>query len=176
MPDASTAPTLSASQDKPCCPQFNRQAWRDRTLQFKDKLFLKARVRSVHYAPQDMEEVYARTLAAIDAAGAAPSEGRMVLSEDATPEQSHHYFAVSRPVPNCEMVTMTGQFRTRVVEGEYSETPNWLAAFRGDLMREGFNPNQIYCWYTTCPRCAARYGSNPVVLFAARIGGRIEPA
>jgi len=166
-------PTYDAS-DNPtgCCPRFKPEGWDDQELHFRDKLFVRATTKSEHYVPIDMGPVFQSTFAAIEEAGAYDDRDFIVLSRDISPSEAEHYFAVSKAVPEREMVRWSGDYLTKVFEGPFQDLPKWeeevLAAVRSRRRDMGKN----YYFYTTCPKCAEVYGKNYVVAVAELLDGR----
>ncbi len=153
--DASDNPTS-------CCPRFNPAGWSDRQLHFKDKLFVRAKTRSVMHVPVNMGRVFARTMQAIDNAGAQDLEQAIVLSHELSPWRAEHLFAVTNDVPGQEMVRLSGHFRTKVFEGSYSNVRHWCKELT-QLVDEADGQPDTFFFYTTCPKCAQAYGKNYVV-------------
>lgn len=146
-----------------CCPRFAPDAWDEQTLHFRGKPFVRAVTHSKNYVPVDMALVFAATFGAIEAAGAADPRHALVLSRDISPDETEHLFAVTRHVPGAEMVRLDGDFRTRVFEGSYADTPLWEDSMATGLADEGLMPDPLYFFFTTCPQCAETYGKNYVV-------------
>lgn len=149
-----------------CCPRFDPQVWEDRLLHWRDKVFVRATTRSLFHIPLDMGPVFRRTYAAIEAAGAQPKDGFAVLSRDLSPWSAEHLFAVGAPVPDLESVRLSGTFRTKVFEGPYARAPQWIEETKDWLADKGERAEEIYFFYTTCPKCAKSYGRNYVVAVA----------
>jgi hypothetical protein len=146
-----------------CCPRFHPEGWDRQDLHFRDKLFVKARTRSIFHIPINMGAVYSRTQAAIDKAGAMDKQQFIVLSRDISPWTAEHYFAVKREVPGVEMARLSGDYMTRVFEGPYRDAPRWMMETRKYVEGLGKKFKQTYFFYTTCPRCSRAYGKNYVV-------------
>jgi hypothetical protein len=146
-----------------CCPRFDPRGWDGEELHFSDKLFVRAVTRSLFHIPINMGAVFARTFAAIDKAGARSDSGFIVLSRDLSPWTSEHYFAVTHEVPGLEMQRLSGDFLTKVFEGPYSRVPAWMKELASLIARRGSEIGRTFFFYTTCPRCAKRYGKNYVV-------------
>jgi hypothetical protein len=153
------------SSDNPtnCCPRFNPEGWDDCELHFKDKLFLKAETKSVLHVPIGIGRVFTSTFADIERAGAYGEDDFIVLSHDESPWKGEHYFAVSRDVPNHEMVRISGDFISKVFEGPYKDVPGWEKEMKSLARSRGRAPKKTYFFYTTCPKCAKLYGKNYVV-------------
>ncbi|WGH78126.1 hydrolase [Jannaschia ovalis] len=146
-----------------CCPRFDPTDWDGRTLVFEDKPFLRATTRSVMHIPVDMGRVFSRVQAKIEAEDAYDPDDYIVLSRDLSPWKGEHLFAVPRPVPGEEMVTLTGRYLTRVFEGPYRNAPHWIETLRDIAKAKGATRDETWVFYTTCPKCARAYGRNYVV-------------
>ena len=149
-----------------CCPKFNPQGWDEQELHFKDKLFVKAKTRSIFHIPLNMRTVYPKTLTAIEKAKALSEDNFIVLSYDPSAWTGEHYFSVSKDVPGQEMVRLTGDYLTKVFEGPYKNAPAWEKEMQTFVRQKGKQPKKTYFFYTTCPRCAKYYGKNYVVAVA----------
>ena len=146
-----------------CCPRFNPDGWDGQDLHFKDRLFVRAKTKSLMHIPINMGSVFKRTFEAIDAADAQNLEQSLVLSRDLSPWSAEHYFAVTKDVPGQDMTPMTGEFKTTVFEGPYKDAPKWAQSMRDQLKAQGQAAESVYFFYTTCPKCAKAYGKNYVV-------------
>ena len=165
-------PAYDAS-DNPtgCCPRFNPEGWDDRELHFEDKLFVKAKTKSVGHVPTDMGPVFERTFAAIEQAGALDENDLIVLSRDVSSSEAEHFFSVSKLVPKETMERLSGDYVTKVFEGAYENAPQWERHVVTELQLRGLQAGKVFFFYTTCPKCAEVYGKNYVVLVAETKGG-----
>ena len=148
-----------------CCPRFNPEPWQEKEIIFKDKLFLKDSVRSFMHIPLNFGGVMKKNMAKIEAAGAIMAEP-LVLSDEKSMWKSDIYIAVNKEVPDAEVVRLSGIFLTKVFEGSYSNTPKWVKAMQEFVNSRGKEMNNLYFFYTTCPKCARIYGENYTVLLA----------
>ena len=146
-----------------CCPRFNPEGWDEQELHFKDKLFVRARTRSLFHIPLNMGTVYPKTFKAIEDAGAIDMNDIIVLSNDPSPWTGEHYFAASKNVPGQEMVRLSGDYLTRVFEGPFKNVPEWEKEMVSLVESRGRKVKKMYYFYTTCPKCAKVYGKNYVV-------------
>lgn len=165
--EINTLPKYDAS-DNPthCCPRFKPDGWDEQELHFKDKLFVKAKTRSVFHIPINMGSVYPKTYSAIEQAGAHDPNELIVLSRDLSAWTGEHLFSVTKDVPGQTMVRMTGDFLTKVFEGPYERAPAWEKEMDAWARRKGKQVDKTYFFYTTCPKCAKYYGENYVVAVA----------
>lgn len=150
-----------------CCPRFDPEGWDDRSLHFEDKPFVKMKTTSRDYIPIDIGPVFERTFAALEAADAIDTRQIIVLSRDLSPSETEHYVSVTKAVEGQENVRLTGDYRTKVFEGPYEDTPKWQAQFAAELEDGDLKAGDMYVFYTTCPKCVEVYGKNYAVAVAA---------
>jgi hypothetical protein len=81
------------------------------------------------------------------------------------------YLAVDKTVPGAENVTLNGTFYSRVYEGPFKDTGKWCKDYEAKAQVKGYRIRKWYMWYTTCPKCAKKYGKNYVVILS-----EVEPA
>lgn len=162
--DTNALPKYDRSDDpRNCCPRFNTDGWDDQELHFRDKLFVKAKVRSLFHIPINMGSVFARTFDEIEKADALDYDDLIILSYDPSSWSSEHYFAVSKDVPGQEMTQLTGDYITKIFEGPYKNAPKWEQEMKTLIESKGKRLIKTYFFYTTCPKCARYYGKNYVV-------------
>jgi hypothetical protein len=90
-------------------------------------------------------------------------EEAMVLSRDLTPWRAEQLYAVSKEVEGADNVTLDGKFASIVFEGDYSKAKDWFDDMVEYALELGTKTDEIYFFYTTCPKCAEHYGKNYVV-------------
>jgi len=162
--ETNTFPKMGMS-DSPtgCCPRFHPKLWDGRDLHFRNQPFVRATTRSLAHVPLNMGKVMTRVQGHIDAAKAAIPDRALMLSRDLSAWKGEHLIAVSKDVPDEEMMTLTGDYITRVFEGPYREARHWYQEMQDEVRKQGKEPTRIYFFYTTCPACAKAYGKNYVV-------------
>ncbi|HHE05983.1 MAG TPA: hypothetical protein ENK90_02550 [Epsilonproteobacteria bacterium] len=146
-----------------CCPRFNTEGWDEQDLHFKDKRFVKAKTISFFHIPLNMGTMYPKTFDAIEKADAFDPDDFIVLSYDPSAWRGEHFFAVSKEVPNLEMVHLSGDFLTKVFEGPYKDMSKWEKEMEEFVKSKGKEAKRVYFFYTTCPKCVKVYGKNYVV-------------
>ena len=72
--------------------------------------------------------------------------------------------AVDKEIPGCEMHSLSGKFYSKVYEGDFKNTEKWCKDFEAFANINGFKVNKLFMWYTTCPKCAKKYGKNYVTI------------
>ena len=146
-----------------CCPRFQPEGWEGQDLHFQDKRFLRATTLSAMHIPLNMGRVFGRVQAAIEQQGAALDSGYFVMTLESSPWGAEHYFAVARDVEGEQMISLTGDYMTKVFEGPFRDAGKWHEAMLDAAREAGKEPGKVYFFYTTCPKCAKVYGQNYVV-------------
>ena len=125
-----------------CCPRFHPEGWEGQDLHFKDKLFVRAVTRSILHVPVNMGSVFARVHKTIEDTKARDDTQFIVLSREISPWQAEHFFAVNREVPGEEMVRLSGDYRTKLFEGDFKQVPKWHKVMEDQLTALGRNGGQ----------------------------------
>lgn len=146
-----------------CCPRFHPEAWDGVELHFEDKPFVRAETKSVMHVPVNMGKVFSRVQDHFEASGGFDPDDTIVMSRDLSPWTSEHLFAAPHPVSEEEMVTLSGDFITKVFEGPYKEAKEWYQEMKDMAAAHGKTDGEVWFFYTTCPKCAEVYGKNYVV-------------
>lgn len=96
-------------------------------------------------------------------------EDNMAISDHTSKWNMDVYAAVDKEVPGAENVTLSGKFISKVYEGDFKETGAWGEDFKRYAESKNVKIAKWYMWYTTCPKCAKKYGKNYTVFI-----GQIE--
>ncbi len=163
------AETRYDNHETGCCARLDRSLWDEKIFVWDKKPFLEDHMRAFLHVPLNFGSVISRDLAAIEEASAYP-EQPFWLTEEVSPWGSNVYVAVDRDVPNKAMTRLSGQFMTKVFEGPYRNIGKWIQSMGEYVAANGQSIEKLYFFYATCPKCAARFGKNEVVLFA-QVGG-----
>jgi hypothetical protein len=144
-----------------CCPEFSPEPWNDKIFQWENKKFIKERVRTFFYMPLNFGRVMRKIDSSIRAFGANIEEA-LCLSDHTSRWNMDLYLAIDREVPGTENTVLSGKFYSRIYEGPYSDTAKWCRDFESRSKEKGLKIKKWYMWYTTCPKCAKKYGKNYV--------------
>lgn len=154
---------MSTNQNEECCPRFDPAPWDEKEITWENKRFVKDRVTSFLRIPLNFGAVMKRNVGAIEAAGAM-SPNMIVLSDENSLWGADVYIEVTREVPGKNMATLSGRFLSKVFEGPYSGMRKWIEEMKTFIAGRGKNLQKLYFYYTTCPKCAKKYGKNYVVI------------
>lgn len=146
-----------------CCPKFDPALWDGKTFEWVNKKFIKDKVFTLFYAPMNFGGVMKRVYEKAEKADAAIQDG-MWLSDHISKWNMDLYVAVDKEVANAENVTLNGKFISKVYEGNFKETGKWMKDFENYANDNSVAVKKTFMWYTTCPKCAKKYGKNYVAL------------
>jgi hypothetical protein len=148
-----------------CCPEFDPIPWDDKTIEWKNKKFIKDSVYTLFYMPLNFGSVMKRFDAKITKAGEKMTDGPW-LSDHTSQWKMDLYLAVENEIPDADNITLTGKFYSKVYEGPFKDTGKWSKDFESIAKAKGLTIKKMYMWYTTCPKCAKKYGKNYTVIIS----------
>ncbi len=149
--------------DAECCPEFNPAPWDDKIIEWDNKLFIKDKVFTFFYMPFNFGKVMKRLDEKVRKAGAEITDW-LSLSDHTSKWNMDVYLAVNKPVPGAENTALSGRFYSKVYEGPFGDTGKWCKDFEIVVKSKGYNVKKWFMWYTTCPKCAKKYGKNYVAI------------
>jgi hypothetical protein len=148
--------------DETCCPPFNPTIWDNKVVEWDHKLFIKDSVKTFFYMPINFGSVMTRLMKKVEKSNTETSD-YLCLSDHTSKWNMNIYLAVDKKVQDAHNVTLSGKYFCKVYEGPFSETDKWGKEYDAMLNLKGFSIEELYMWYTTCPKCAKKYGKNYVV-------------
>jgi hypothetical protein len=151
------------TQDKECCPPFDPKPWEDKILEWDNKKFVKESIMTFFYMPLNFGQKMKKLDSAVTKAGTTFA-GSMGLSDHTSKWNMDIYLEVDKDVPGLKNTNLSGKFFTRVYEGSFNETGKWCKDYEDVAKAKGMSIKKWYMWYTTCPKCAKKYGKNYVVI------------
>ena len=148
-----------------CCPKFDPVPWDGKILEWSNKRFIKGKVFTLFYMPINFGSVIVKLITAANKAGA-QTTNQLCLSDHTSKWNMDIYLAVDKEVPGVENVVLNGKYLSKVYEGDFSQTGNWCKDFVEYAKSQNISVKKWFMWYTTCPKCAKKYGKNYVVIIA----------
>lgn len=157
------------SDEKECCPKFDPKPWDEVTQTWKDKPFITTTVPQIFHMP--LPWVYSKAISGMwkkaEKYGIAPqTKDFMLLAYDPSPWKSHLYMTVTKEIKQSDVVTISGTFVSKVFDGPYQNIPKYIGELNNYLNKIGKTAKKLYFYYTTCPKCAKKYGHNYIVVLA----------
>ena len=147
------------------CPEFNPIQWDDKTIEWQDKKFIKHRVSTLFYMPINFGRVMKKLDKIITEAGAQIPDS-LCLSDHTSKWNMNIYLAVDKRIDKAENTTLSGKYFSKVYEGPFKDTGKWCSDYENIVKSKGHKIKKWYMWYTTCPKCAKKYGKNYVVILS----------
>ena len=148
-----------------CCPKFDPAPWDGVLFEWNKKKFIKEKVTTFLYMPMNFGGVMKKLDEKVRAAHATIPDW-MCLSDHTSKWNMNLYLAVNKEIPGEENMTLSGKFLSKVYEGAFQDTEKWCKDFEQFAMSKRVTISKLYMWYTTCPKCAKKYGKNYVVIVA----------
>lgn len=146
-----------------CCPPFDPSKWEDQTFTWENKRFICDKVFTFLYMPVNFGKVMKRLDRVITTAGATIPD-YLCLSDHTSKWNMDLYLAVDKEVPGAENTALSGTFYCKVYEGPFRDTEKWCKDYEKYALDLGYKIKKWFMWYTTCPKCAKKYGKNYVVI------------
>lgn len=151
------------NNDKECCPKFDPTPWEGKIFEWNNKRFIKDKVFTLFFMPINFGSVMTRIIKKVESVGA-QILGWLCLSDHTSKWNMDIYLAVDREIPNAENIVLSGKYLSKVYEGDFSKTGEWCSDFKEYAKSQNVDIKKWFMWYTTCPKCAKKYGKNYVVI------------
>lgn len=149
-----------------CCPKFDPAGWENKTHTWTNKLFVTKSIPQFLHMP--LPWVFGATVTKMcteaEKAGALMKDS-MLMAYDPSPWKSELFLSVNKEVPGMKNVRLSGDFITKVFDGPYQDVPKWIAQTEKYLASINKKSKKYYFYYTSCPKCAEKWGHNYVVIF-----------
>lgn len=147
-----------------CCPIPNIKDWDNKEIEFKNKKFIRMYTKSFLYIPINMGKIMtALNKLVIDNKAEEDIENAMILSRDLSPWKAEQLYLVKKEIAGADNVTLNGKFYSKVIDGPYQNAKFLCEDLTKYAQEKGYKANNIYIFYTTCPKCAKKYGKNYII-------------
>ena len=157
--------TSSIKSNEICCPEFDPTVWDDKSIEWTDKKFIKERVPTFFFMPLNFGSKMKKLDKQVSNAGAVISDN-LCLSDHTSKWNMDLYLAVDKDIPGAVNTTLSGKFFSKVYEGHFRDTGKWCKDYESIVESKGQKVMKWYMWYTTCPKCAKKYGKNYTVIIS----------
>ena len=147
-----------------CCPPFDPALWDQKIIEWENKKFIKTSVKTFFFMPLNFGGVMRKIFKQVKHAETDIS-GSICLSDHTSKWNMDLYIAVDKEVQGLENTTLSGKFFCKVYEGPFTNTRKWCDDYKEEVRARNLMVKKWYMWYTTCPKCAKKYGKNYVAVF-----------
>lgn len=158
------------NENNQCCPEFNPEKWDKRTISWDNKKFIKDSLPTIFHMPFPpmIGKKITRMWGEVEKAeAAAPNkEDTLILFRDPSVFKSEIYISVEKDVPMENNVFISGNFVSRVFDGDYNAIPKFVKIMDEYLAETGKEAKDYYVHYAYCPICAKKFEHNYIILFA----------
>jgi hypothetical protein len=154
------------ADEAPCCPVFDPVPWEGKYHEWRDKPFLRDSIPQLFHNPLPwvMKRKVTRLWDRAKKAGIAPDlKDFLLLAYDPSPWKSELYMTVTEAREDPRTEGLSGRFWSRVFDGPYLAVPRYYEEILGELRSRGEKPGKTFFYFTTCPKCAKKYGHNYIV-------------
>lgn len=148
-----------------CCPEFNVELWDNKQFTWNNKLFVKTNVCSFFYIPIGFGKKIRKILGLFECNKAQFVE-EQCFCKHLSPWKMELLVSTNKTFKGYESVELNGNFYSKVYEGPFKDAGKWTKDFQEILKSKSLIMQDLYYWYTTCPKCAKIYQKNYVVLIA----------
>jgi hypothetical protein len=145
-----------------CCPPFDPTGLDDKIIKWKDKTFIKEKVRTFFFMPLNFGSAMRKLSKKMENSNA-ESPDWLCLSDHTSKWNMDVYLATDKEVTGSITYKLTGEYYCKVYEGPFKDTGKWAKDYNNRLLEKGLKAEKLYMWYTTCPKCAKKYGKNHTV-------------
>jgi hypothetical protein len=156
---------LNEKGTEECCPPFDPEKWDNIFLEWSGKKFIRDKVFTFFYMPVGFGKVMKRMDEKVRNAGATIVDN-LCLSDHTSKWNMDVFLAIDREVTGAENCPLSGNFLSKVYEGDFKKTGEWCKDFESYAKTKNLKIDKWYMWYTTCPKCAKKYGKNYVAIIA----------
>jgi len=150
-------------EEPECCPEFQPHLWDDKEFTWENKKFITDNVRTFLFMPINFGAIIRRMMRKVDSADAHVPDW-LCLSDHTSSWNMKLIMAVDKEIPGANNLTLSGKFLSKVYEGNFNQTGKWCKDFEKHAKSKNMQVKKLYMWYTTCPKCAKKYGKNYVVI------------
>jgi hypothetical protein len=160
---------MPEKNEEVCCPRFDPTLWDEKEVTWDNKAFIRENIPQFMHIPLPgfYGKAVTRMMEKIEAADAKTEEKDfLMLALDPSPWKSELYMNVTKEVPNADNVRLSGTFMTKAFDGPFNNIPVYIKEMDEYVGGKGQKVLKYYFYYTTCPKCAKKYGHNYIVVFA----------
>jgi hypothetical protein len=148
-----------------CCPKFDPAPWDGTLFEWNKKKFIKDKVTTFLFIPMNFGNIMKKLDERVRATHVTIPDW-MCLSDHTSKWNMNLYLTVDKEIPGAENLTLSGKFLSKVYEGPFQDTGKWVKDFEQFAQSKRVTISKLYMWYTTCQKCAKKYGENYVVIVA----------
>ncbi|MCF8374026.1 MAG: hypothetical protein K9H64_20560 [Bacteroidales bacterium] len=160
---------MSHSEENTCCLPVDTALWENITHVWNEKPFIGESIPLIFHIPMPwmIKKVVGRLWGQAQEAGAAPEmKDFLMLAHDPSPWKGEYLLAVNKDVPGANNIKLSGTYISKVFDGPFNAIPKYIKEMDSFLKTLDKVARYYYFYYTTCPKCAKKFGHNYIIAFA----------
>ena len=126
-----------------CCKRFNPAPWQDKTIKWKNKLFLKGSLICFFYMPLGFDKFMRQSTERIAQSGAL-AKTPILLYDARSPFGADVYIAIEKEVPGSPTERISGTFLSKVFEGGFEKSGEWTGEMKKFVASKGKKLRKLY--------------------------------
>jgi len=134
---------LNEHAETGCCPRFNPEPWNEKEISWQDKLFLKDKIKTLFRIPLNFGKIMIKNMEKIKKSEALADEA-ITLYDCKTMFSADIYISVNKEIEGADMEKISGNFLTKVFEGQYKDTGKWVKEMNEYVSSKGKEMKKLY--------------------------------
>ena len=156
---------MDNQKNNQCCEEFNPIPWDNKEFNWENKKFIKGSVFTLFFMPINFASVIIKMFNKVQSVNGQIQDS-LCLSDHTSKWNMDLYLAVDKEIPGAKNITLSGKYISKVYEGDLKDTGKWCKDFEDYVKSKNMKVKKWYMWYTTCPKCAKKFGKNYVVIIS----------
>ncbi|MBN1160213.1 MAG: hypothetical protein JXA43_03210 [Candidatus Diapherotrites archaeon] len=154
--------------EEECCPNIDLKKWNNKEIEWKNKVFYSRPLYLFLHIPLNMESAITKGYAALTAKGYKMEEPAMILEKENGLFTGEVLFNIKKGKNlDRKVKTISGKFLAKAIKGEYKDAGKVVRQVIDAVnKRRGNLPDEVYCWFANCPKCAKKQGGVKIIAFA----------
>ena len=120
--------SVNEETQQECCPRFEPEPWDEKRFQWDKKQFIRGKVFTFFYMPVNFGWVMRRLASMVEQAGASVQKS-LCLSDHTSKWNMDVLLEVDREIPGADNIVLSGEFMSKVYEGDFKDTGIWCNDF-----------------------------------------------
>ncbi len=153
-------------EEEKCCELLNPEEWDKKTIELKNRNFVKKHYTALFYMPIGLDKVLKGLMKELDEKKLLSDKHPFMLWRNEGMFGGDICIAVKKKDPAYETETISGSYFTMFFEGKgYQEAGKWHKAMKEEMERRKLKAKEVLSEYALCPGCAKKYGKVQAILY-----------
>jgi hypothetical protein len=150
-------------EDK-CCELVEKKDWDGKTVNWKDKHFVKKKYSALFYMPLGLDGLLKKLMAELNEKNLVPDDHPIMLWRNEGLFGGEILVALKKDSSDYDTITLSGEYFTKFYEGKgYEDAGKWHKDFQAATKDK--DVKEVMTEYVLCPGCQKKYGKMQAILF-----------